>query len=774
MFCKKCGSQIDEDSVFCSKCGSSISNDFAKEQSVVSDSSFSVVAKKKKYKKILIPSAAILLVVSLLVIAYATSFFGLVPALHAKAPVALAFKSLNSTKDLSSAEFELYVKGDGSKHSASGYFVLGKDLKNSSFDIRMTVNDKSGRAVYSQGNGGSLEESHYEYLSKVDTLKGFLSHGPILYTPEDHEEELERLIPNISDAENTIEKEKYQREIDKWKSYIFTANDFVQNNAINIDLIKKIFQTQMEYQGLVLSDEAKKEAEKLISDFAFKECEKEVVYSKFIDGFHKSKNGSLNAYSFTLDAPELAVTFLEYLRNSLNDFPELKKAFDDYIQSVKVWGDRMTPARNSLEDYIISANPNDFLNTKELIDYTIRKINENNSDYIPDINSIKISMELGKNNILHSFEMSVYDNYNKINSLIKLQIKNHNKIKPDLDSINLFLDKAKETVEMRAMYNEYLKSKVEKINAQPNQTNCKITSRKLFNFDDDGVFDFYYKIKYEQEEVGITCEEEGLCTILDGKVVELFAEGEGGIVAYNKNSYISTAYSNELSKHVICVGGVNYGGATELFQNYYSMENGKLTPLDKISFVEEPYGLNYVKLNGKEVDEKTFFKAADKYTTPTNLDYIFTEYSWKPLRDMMEENGIPFDSITTSNASDTNATTMNIDDYVGGWNINGQDYNSEGDYYETDLDITKLNDSQFSFVLSTFSREGFMNCEAKLNGNRADFNYDDGVNVVIGTLTFSKNSITVKITSSDMVYIPVGTMTFDSRHSHEGNRGGDD
>lgn len=96
--------------------------------------------------------------------------------------------------------------------------------------------------------------------------------------------------------------------------------------------------------------------------------------------------------------------------------------------------------------------------------------------------------------------------------------------------------------------------------------------------------------------------------------------------------------------------------------------------------------------------------------------------------------------------------------------INGQNYDSN--YvaaYETELGIEKLNNNKFSFWLIR-EHKYEISCETTLNGNVADFTYEDGQYIVIGTLTFHENSITVSITGSDMPYNPVGTITFDSRH----------
>lgn len=115
---------------------------------------------------------------------------------------------------------------------------------------------------------------------------------------------------------------------------------------------------------------------------------------------------------------------------------------------------------------------------------------------------------------------------------------------------------------------------------------------------------------------------------------------------------------------------------------------------------------------------------------------------------------------TTSSSTDTNTTAINIDDYVGRWHINGQGYDSQYDAYERNLSITNLGGDQLSFELFYF-RIGAIGCEATLNGNTADFT--DEAMEVKGTLTFNENSITVNITSSNFEYMPVETMTFDSR-----------
>lgn len=117
---------------------------------------------------------------------------------------------------------------------------------------------------------------------------------------------------------------------------------------------------------------------------------------------------------------------------------------------------------------------------------------------------------------------------------------------------------------------------------------------------------------------------------------------------------------------------------------------------------------------------------------------------------------------TTSTSTDASATAINIDDYVGKWHIDGQYYDSDYHAYERNLSVSKLGENQFSFELFYF-RIGAIGCEVTLNGNTAEFTYNDGYLEVKGNLIFNENSIIVNITSSTNPYMPVETMTFDSR-----------
>ncbi len=120
------------------------------------------------------------------------------------------------------------------------------------------------------------------------------------------------------------------------------------------------------------------------------------------------------------------------------------------------------------------------------------------------------------------------------------------------------------------------------------------------------------------------------------------------------------------------------------------------------------------------------------------------------------------DVSTTSTSTDASATAINIDDYVGKWHIAGQNYDNDYHAYERNLSVSKLGENQFSFELF-YLRIGAIGCEVTLNGNAAEFTYNDGDLEVKGNLIFNENSIIVNITSSTNPYMPVETMTFDSR-----------
>ena len=125
-----------------------------------------------------------------------------------------------------------------------------------------------------------------------------------------------------------------------------------------------------------------------------------------------------------------------------------------------------------------------------------------------------------------------------------------------------------------------------------------------------------------------------------------------------------------------------------------------------------------------------------------------------------------YNRAASENSTDASATTINIDDYVGKWYINGQNYDSDYHAYEKNLSIRNEGEGYLVFQLFYFLL-GAITSPMTLNGNMADFSFNDGSTKIKGTLTFNENSITVDIESSNLEYMPVETITFDSKDVYD-------
>ena len=107
------------------------------------------------------------------------------------------------------------------------------------------------------------------------------------------------------------------------------------------------------------------------------------------------------------------------------------------------------------------------------------------------------------------------------------------------------------------------------------------------------------------------------------------------------------------------------------------------------------------------------------------------------------------------------------DKYIGYWHM--------GDSTERELSIYGANDGEIEFSLWYYRLTSIDGAVAYINGNVATFSYDyPGEDKVEGTLTFNDSSVTVTITASDNIYMPVETMVFDSTHNSSWEFGGYD
>jgi len=210
-----------------------------------------------------------------------------------------------------------------------------------------------------------------------------------------------------------------------------------------------------------------------------------------------------------------------------------------------------------------------------------------------------------------------------------------------------------------AIYNAYLDAKMESIRDETRQyliedyhddIDIRLFSKKLWDFDGNGIFEMYFEISGYLEDYY------GFCTIIGGSVKELFFSGTGLGDGW---SGLKTAYSKELSKHVLvhysegaagAIGGQSYWfyGVNNKF---YSMEKGELTLVDELDYTfESDYDFETdthlgdtwaYTVNGAAVDMAAYAKALEKYTVPIesvhviadpnpegNYDY-FHMFNWK-------------------------------------------------------------------------------------------------------------------------------------------------
>lgn len=100
---------------------------------------------------------------------------------------------------------------------------------------------------------------------------------------------------------------------------------------------------------------------------------------------------------------------------------------------------------------------------------------------------------------------------------------------------------------------------------------------------------------------------------------------------------------------------------------------------------------------------------------------------------------------------------INIEDYLGYWDIGGAD--------TRELALLDVKDKEIKFSLWYLRLNSADDIVATLDGNIAHFSNQDNERIMKGTLTFQKTSIIVSITESSYPYMPVETMTFDNRHS---------
>ena len=134
--------------------------------------------------------------------------------------------------------------------------------------------------------------------------------------------------------------------------------------------------------------------------------------------------------------------------------------------------------------------------------------------------------------------------------------------------------------------------------------NARITDRLIFDFDDDGVRDLWFRAVLDErafESPRWSNSITGFATIKDDEVVLLLSGyTSGGSIG---GDFITFGYDQKTSEYVIVVNRFTGGfGGTHNGGSIYSMQNGELTRL---------YSFDYIffwgnHLSGNEEDEHVF------------------------------------------------------------------------------------------------------------------------------------------------------------------------
>lgn len=114
---------------------------------------------------------------------------------------------------------------------------------------------------------------------------------------------------------------------------------------------------------------------------------------------------------------------------------------------------------------------------------------------------------------------------------------------------------------------------------------------------------------------------------------------------------------------------------------------------------------------------------------------------------------------TDSNITKTGESDNVVDAtvYQGYWNIKGNQ--------DRELTIQSISDKTVTFSLWYYRLDAVGNISATLDGNKADFMSDADGLTFKGTLTFENNTISVSITESERLYMPIETMKFEEKHA---------
>jgi TolA-binding protein len=139
-----------------------------------------------------------------------------------------------------------------------------------------------------------------------------------------------------------------------------------------------------------------------------------------------------------------------------------------------------------------------------------------------------------------------------------------------------------------------------------------VENQRTFDFDGDGVQDFYYLLHNGEDFLS------GFCTVSNGYVAELLS-GFGG--PYGYEAQIAAAYHLELNEYVL---GYAWGTEDEYGCTFFSMENGQLTQLDNF-YIYFSYG-DYNDLTGEWEDTAYYYVNDIEVSGEAYYDYEYMYY----------------------------------------------------------------------------------------------------------------------------------------------------
>ncbi|HZK21602.1 MAG TPA: zinc ribbon domain-containing protein [Oscillospiraceae bacterium] len=114
------------------------------------------------------------------------------------------------------------------------------------------------------------------------------------------------------------------------------------------------------------------------------------------------------------------------------------------------------------------------------------------------------------------------------------------------------------------------------------------------------------------------------------------------------------------------------------------------------------------------------------------------------------------ESTTEETTTEPSKPVVNPSDYLGYWHIDAST--------DKELTIHKIDGHKAEFSLWYYRLASIENVIVTIDGNTAEFSVND-YGGIKGIITFNVYSVTINITESELRYIPVEIMTFNSRHS---------